>query len=253
MAILGLGLVVLGYVGYLAMLFALRRFTYRTWLFHAVILLGIALAVGGLVVGVGGPAAWIAIVLGLAWFPVTRRELTLVGSARLKLHAGDPLPAFDALRSNGMPITDLDVVARAPALLVLYRGWWCPSTRVLLDELRQDLERLTAAGLSTFAASVDPPDRAAGMQEYVGEGITIMCSFPVEVLDAIGARDRRGAPWYDRLIFGAPAGEIAMPTALVVDASARVVYAFRSRRVDERARPSDIIAALDAPTSNGPS
>jgi peroxiredoxin len=240
-----MSLVLLGYAGYLTMLFALRRFTYRTWLFHAVILVGIALALFGLAVGDTGLPAWIAIGLGLAWFPLTRRELTLVGSDRLTLRAGDRLPQFEALRPDGTPITDRDVVARAPALLVLYRGWWCPSTRALLDELLRDHERLTLAGVTTFAASVDPPARAAGMQEHVGDGITILCNFPVAVLDAIGARDRRGAPWYDRLLFQAPRGEIAMPAALVVDAGGRIVYAFRARRVDDRARPRDILAALE--------
>jgi peroxiredoxin len=245
MGVLGLSVVVLGYVGYLTMLFVLRRFTYRTWLFHAVILVGIFLALLGLAVGDTGLPAWIAIGLGLAWFPLTRGELTLVGSDRLTLQAGDRLPRFAALRPDGTPITDQDVVARAPALLVLYRGWWCPSTRALLDELLRDHARLTAAGLTTFAASVDPPVLAAGMQEHVGDSITIVCSFPVAVLDAIGARDRRGAPWYDRLLFRAPRGEIAMPAALVVDASGRIVYAFRARRVDERARPADIIASFE--------
>lgn len=83
------------------------------------------------------------------------------------------------------------------------------------------------------------------MQEHVGDGITIVCSFPVSVLDAIGARDRRGAPWYDRLVFGAARGDIAMPGALVVDASGRMVYAFRARRVDDRVRPRDILASLE--------
>jgi peroxiredoxin len=240
-----MSVVVIGCGGYLTMLFALRRFTYRTWLFHAVILVGIVLALFGLAVGDTGLPAWIAIGLGLAWFPLTRRELTLVGSERLTLQAGDRLPHFAALRQDGTPITDQDVVARAPALLVLYRGWWCPSTRALLDELLRDLERLTSAGLTTFAASVDPPALAAGMQEHVGDGITIVCSFPVSVLDAIGARDRRGAPWYDRLLFRAPRGDIAMPAALVVDATGRIIYAFRARRVDDRARPRDILASLE--------
>jgi peroxiredoxin len=244
MAILGITVVVLGYVGYLAMLFVLRRFTYRTWLFDAVILLGVGGAVVGLLTDGSGLPGWLAIALGAAWFPVTRRELTLVGSERLAVKAGDRVPAFAAVRADGTPITEGDIVAAAPALLVLYRGWWCPSTRALLDELLRDNERLTAAGLTTFAASVDPPEQAVGLQEHVGDGITIICSFPLEVLDAIGARDRRGAPWYDRLVLRAPRGEIAMPTALVVDPSGRIVYAFRARRVDQRARPDDILASL---------
>jgi peroxiredoxin len=244
MAVLGMSVVVLGYVAYVAMLFALRRFTYRTWLFHAVILLGIVLALVGLAIGDAPLPAWIAIGLGLAWFPLTRRELTIVGSTRLTLETGDRLPRFAALCPDGTPFTDQDVVARAPALLMLYRGWWCPSTRAMFDELHQDHELLARAGVTTFAASVDPPAQAAGMQEHVGDGITIVCSLPVAVLDSIGARDRRGAPWYDRLIFRAPRGDIAMPAALVVDTSGRIAYAFRARRVDEHARPRDILASL---------
>jgi peroxiredoxin len=244
MAIFGVSLVALGYISYLAMLFLFRRFTYRTWLFHAVVLAGIAMAVVGLAGGESAPPAWIAIGLGLVWFPLTRRELTLVGSERLNLRPGDRLPTFTALRSDGTPITDQDVVAQAPAVLALYRGWWCPSTRAQLDELLQDHNQMASAGLTTFAASVDPPEKAAGMQEHVGDRITIISGFPVAVLDAMGARDRRGAPWYDRLLLRAPRGDIAMPATLVVDASGRVVYAFRARRVDDRPRPSDILAVL---------
>jgi peroxiredoxin len=246
MAILGISLVAMGYGSYLAMLFLLRRFTYRTWLFHALILAGIGMAALGLAGGEPALLAWIAIGLGLAWFPLTRRELTLVGSERLNLMPGDRLPTFAALRSDGTPITDQDVVAQAPALLALYRGWWCPSTRAQLDELLQDQQRMVSAGLTTFAASVDPPEQAAGMQEYVNDRITIICSLPVAVLDAIGARDRRGAPWYDRLLFRAPRGDIAMPAALVIDAAGRIVWAFRAGRVDDRPRPSDILAVLKA-------
>ena len=245
MAVVGLCLVAAGYGSYLAMLFVLHRFTYRTWLFDAVILAGIGFATVGLVVGDPPLPAWIAIVLGLVWFPLTRRELALHGSERLNIKPGDRLPTFAAVRLDGTPIDDREVAAHAPALLVLYRGWWCPSTKALLDELRKDHERLAAAGLTIFAASVDPPAQAAGMEGYDRDGISIVCSFPITVLDAIGARDRRGAPWYDRILIGAPAGEIAMPTALVIDASGRIVYAFRARRVDERARPSDILAALE--------
>ena len=244
MAVLGLGLVVLGYGSYLAMLFVLRRFTYRTWLFDAVVLVGTVLAFGGLATGNGGPPAWIAIVLGLAWYPVTRHELTLVGSERLTLTVGDRLPAFTAVLADGTPITDGDMLAKAPALLVLYRGWWCPSTKLTLHEQLEDHARLATAGLTTFAASVDPPEMAVGMQEYVGDAITIVSSFPVDVLEAIGARDRRGAPWYDRLLLHAPKGDIAMPASLVVDASGRIAYAFRASRVDDHARPRDILASL---------
>ena len=244
LAVLGLALVVLAIVAYFGMIFVLVRFSYRTHVFDAIVVAGIVLAAAGLVAGASGPLPWVAIVVGVAWFPVSRRELTLVGSDHLTLCVGDRLPAFEARLADGSPFTDRDLVAGAPLILVLYRGWWCPSTKPLLDAQLEDHAQLAAAGMRTFAASVDAPEMAKSMQDYVGDRATILATFPVEVLDAIGARDRRGAPWYDQLRFRAPKGDIAMPTSLVLDASGRVAYAFRANRVDQRARPRDILASI---------
>ena len=244
LSVLGLALVVLAIVAYFGMIFVLVRFSYRTHVFDAVVVAGIVLAVAGLLAGASGPVPWIAIVVGVAWFPVSRRELTLVGSDHLTLRVGDRLPAFEAELADGTPFTDRDLVAAAPLILILYRGWWCPSSKPLLDAQLEDHDQLSAAGMRTFAASVDSPEMATGMQDYVGDRATILATFPIEVLDAIGARDRRGAPWYDRLWFRAPKGDIAMPTSLVIDASGQVAYTFRANRVDQRARPRDILASL---------
>ena len=77
---LGLTLIILAAGTYLGMIFVLQRFTYRTWLFDAVIVVGLVLASVGLVIGGPSPVALTAIGLGVAWFPLTRRELTLVGA-----------------------------------------------------------------------------------------------------------------------------------------------------------------------------
>jgi hypothetical protein len=116
MAVVGLCLVVAGYGAYLAMLFILHRFTYRTWMFDAAIAVGIGFATVGLFVGDPPLLAWIAIGLGLVWFPLTRRALTLYGSERLTIKPGDRLPSFAALRPDGKALDDQEVVAHAPAI-----------------------------------------------------------------------------------------------------------------------------------------
>jgi peroxiredoxin len=123
-----------------------------------------------------------------------------------------------------------------------------PFEQAQVDELVRGYEQLSEAGLTVFAGSVDTPAEAAPLQQLAGEKITILCGIPTAVLDAIGVCDRRGAPWYDRLLFGAARQEIAMPAALVVDRAGRVLAAHRSRRIDERAWPAEIAAHLEAPT-----
>jgi peroxiredoxin len=240
----GLGLVLLALSSYLVLLFVIHDFTYKTWLFDGVVC-GVILAGVGLVAGGSVARTIFAVVTGLAWFVLTRRELAINGSNRLKVRPGDRLPAFRLLTTDRRVVTDQDLVANAPALLVLYRGWWCPSHKAQLDEIVAAHERLSLAGLSVYAGSVDTPEESQAVQDRVGDKITILCGVPDFLLDEIGVRDERGAPWYDRLIFGAKKQAISMPAAVVVDEGGSIVYAHRSTRVDERPAPDQILSGLN--------
>ena len=244
MEVVGLLLVAVAVVAYLAFVFALHRFTYRTWAFHALAGAGMALAVAGWALGGSRTVALAAILLGVAWFLVARHELKLVGSERLKVRVGDPVPAFTLSRVDGRLFTDHDLLASAPAFLGLYRGWWCPSSKAQMDGLLRDIGRLSDAGLTIFSASVDGPAEAAPMQQHVGDKITILCNLSESFLDDVGVRDQRGAPWYDRILYGAPRRDISMPAALVVGRDGRIVLARRSTRLDDPVPAADVLASL---------
>jgi peroxiredoxin len=214
-------------------------------LFDGVVSLGVTLAGVGLAAGGSAAPTIVAVVSGLAWFVLTRRELALKGSDRLKVRPGDRLPRFRLLTTDRKEVTDQDLVANAPALLVLYRGWWCPSHKAQLDEIVASHQRLSDAGLSVYAGSVDTPEESQPVQDRVGDKITILCGVPNSLLDEIGVRDERGAPWYDRLIFGAKQQAISMPAAIVVDEGGSIVYARRSTRVDDRPAPDQILSGLN--------
>ncbi|MEX0601072.1 MAG: redoxin domain-containing protein [Acidimicrobiia bacterium] len=241
----GFGLALLAVASYLVLLFVIHDFTYSTWLYDGVVALGVISAGVGSMAGGSATATISAMAIGLAWFVLTRRELAIKGSNRLELRPGDRLPGFRLLTTDRREVTDQDLVANAPALLVLYRGWWCPSHKAQLDEILAAHERLARAGLSVYAGSVDSPEESQPVQDRVGDKITILCGVPNSLLDDIGVRDERGAPWYDRLIFGAKNQAISMPAAIVVDERGSIVYARRSTRVDQRPAPDHILSGLN--------
>lgn len=178
------------------------------------------------------------------WFLVSRIELRIVGSKELNLHVGDTMPAMAFLKTDGTQITERDLIANAPALLTLYRGWWCPSSKVQLHKIMENHEHLNKKGVSMYAASVDEPETASAIQEHVGNTITILCSVSEEVLKKVGVLDKKGAPWYDRIIFGAPERPIAMPATIVINKDGKIIFASRSIRVDEGPRVDEILASL---------
>jgi peroxiredoxin len=244
MTALGLLLVVAAALSYLTLVFLLHRFTYRTWMFDAVAGAGMALALIGWALGGSGAPALATMGLGVIWFLVTRHELHLVGSKALSARVGDRVPAFTLSTIDGKPFTEQDLIANAPALLELYRGWWCPTSKAQLDEVAHNYQMLRDAGIKIFGASVDGPAEAAPLQQHVGDKITILCDVSGSLLDDVGVRDQRGAPWYDRLLYGAAHRDICMPAALVVDRTGKIVFAYRSTRLDERAQPADMLDSL---------
>ena len=121
-----------------------------------------------------------------------------------------------------------DLVANAPVLLTMYRGWWCPTNKTQLNEIMENFERLRERGGSIYAASVDEPASAQALQAYVGNKITILCNTSEALLKKIGVFDRRGAPWYDQIILRAPEQPIAMLAALVINTDGKITYTARS-------------------------
>jgi peroxiredoxin len=244
MAPAGLAVVLAAVTAYLILTFGLRR-TYPTWWFDLAVASGTTLAVVG---WIAGGAAWMAlaaIVLEIAWFVLTRWEMRLPGAGRLSVDVGDQIPPFTATTAAGAGFTERDLAAAAPALLVLYRGWWCPYCTTQLDALTEEHQTLRDAGLTVFAISVDTLKETAGLEERYGGIVTFLSDPDGAFLDTLGVRDTRGAPWYDRLLFGAAKQNIAMPGALVVDDTGRIVFSYRSPRIDIRARPQEIIDSME--------
>jgi peroxiredoxin len=222
MTTIGLLIVLAGFVSYVLLLFVIQRFTYKTWVFDSVIVLGLFAALIGWALGGNTTVTLSAFILSMAWFVITRHELKLTGSKHLELQVGHSIPAMNLLTTENRLVTTQDLIAQAPSLLVFYRGWWCPSSKLQLDELVHEYENLDKAGLTVFAASVDSPIEAAPLQKLVGNKITILCNVPESLLDVIGIRDQRGAPWYDRILFGVKKQDIAMPSALVIEPLAKL-------------------------------
>jgi peroxiredoxin len=238
-------IIVLGVlISYLTMIFVLHRFTYKTWIFDVAAGAGMVMGIVSWFQKDGSWLSWSTITLGVIWFLVSRIELRIHGSKELNLRVGDIVPAMTFLKTDGAQFTEKDLIANAPTLLALYRGWWCPSSKVQLDEIMAYYANLNQKGVRIYAASVDEPEMAAPIQEHVGNNITILCDVSEEVLKKIGVLDTRGAPWYDRLIFGAPERPIAMPTTLVINKDGKIIFASRSTRVDDRPRANEILASL---------
>ena len=83
--------------------------------------------------------------------------------------------------------------------------------------------------------SVDPPELSKGLKERLDSELTFLCDIDGVLLDALNIRHQNGSP----------GGDIAYPTAILVDAQGIVRWTFESETYRERAEPEEIFQAIE--------
>lgn len=167
---------------------------------------------------------------------------------------GAKLSSFLLSDELGGPVTVDQLVARGPAVMVFYRGGWCPYCNLALRTYQQELvPQLGAFGATLVAISPQTPDQSMSTAEKDGlefevlsdrdsrlaRRIGIAFEQPEEVLTAqrrlgldLAAVNAQGGTW------------LPMPTVLIVDRDRTVRFIDVQPDYTDRTEVSEIVSAL---------
>ena len=90
--------------------------------------------------------------------------------------------------------------------------------------------------------SVDPPETSRRLKQRLKSRFTFLADPDGVLLDGLGIRHRAGRN---------DGGDIAFPTAVLVDGSGVVRWIFQADTYRERANPEDVFAAVAALSESG--
>ncbi len=101
-------------------------------------------------------------------------------------------------------------------------------------QLDRYYEQISTAGVDLYAVSVDPPETSKGLKARLKSQFTFLCDTEGELLDKLNIRHR-----------GSASGDIAFPTAILVDAGGIVRWTYETDTYRKRARPEEIFRAIE--------
>lgn len=84
--------------------------------------------------------------------------------------------------------------------------------------------------------STDPPEASAALKQRLQSSFTFLSDEQGVLLDALGIRHQAASM---------DGGDIAFPTAILVDGAGIVRWSFQSDTYRERARPQDVFRAVE--------
>ena len=171
------------------------------------------------------------------------------------IKAGDVLEPFTLEDANGTPVSLDQIVESGPAVIMFYRGGWCPYCNLALRTYQQELlPQLDAFGARLVAISPQPPDESLSTVEKAALEFTVLSDPGSRLADRLGiafeqtddvlaAQRKLGLDLTKVNAEGAV--RLPRPTVLVVDQDRTVRFVDVQPDYTARTEVSDIITTLN--------
>ncbi|MGD0197183.1 MAG: peroxiredoxin-like family protein [Solirubrobacteraceae bacterium] len=168
---------------------------------------------------------------------------------------GDVLSDFTLPDATGQDVSLSQLVAAGPAILVFYRGGWCPYCNLALHQYQSELvPQLPSYGATLAAISPQKPDESLSTAEKHDLQFPVLSDSGAHVARALGiafepaedvleAQRALGLDIRDGNVDGSP--ELPMPTVIVVDSDRTVRFVDVQADYTSRTEVSEILAALN--------
>jgi len=174
------------------------------------------------------------------------------------VQTGQMAPKFTVRTVDDEPFVFDPENLDAPAILITFRGGWCPFCNMHLSELKDVVPAIKDKGIDIYFLSGDRPEllyaslKLETQEDIAGLGYTILSDANIDAARAlgiafkasdatIGGREKKGQD-----IEGSSMrnfGVLPVPAVYVIDASGRVTYSFVEPDYKVRLPADDLLQA----------
>jgi peroxiredoxin len=191
-----------------------------------------------------------------AAFTAEQRELAAAGLPAGITAPGQPMPEGKLLDVNGRATTLAEARGGRPAVVVFYRGGWCPYCSITLRTYQARLvPELTARGVALIAVSPQKPDGSLTTQQAKELTYTVLSDPGNQIASQLGIlTGPTGAVAAAQAALGLDLTQVnadgtaglPMPAVVIVDAAGNIRWIDVHPDYTTRSEPGDILAALTA-------
>ena len=157
-----------------------------------------------------------------------------------QLLVGGKLPAFSGTTVDGEPFDSGSLVG-APAVLLFYRGNWCPLCMAQIKEMANRYRDLEALGIRTVLISPQPEELTRKLKAQYDVPFTHVVDDGNAIAEFLGIAVRNGVP------FGIPGGygpDTVLPTLVVCNEKGTILFSDQTDNYRVRPEPDVFLAIL---------
>lgn len=155
---------------------------------------------------------------------------------------GESLPTFTLESSDGLVLSS-ETLDGTPAVLIFYRGNWCPLCMAQVKEMAASYNQLKAMGARVVFVSPQPQSYTAGLAKKFGtDGLEFMRDGGNSAAKILGINARFGTPMGMQVL--GYSSHTVLPTVIIIDASGTVIWTHETDNYRVRPEPETYLAVL---------
>jgi peroxiredoxin len=191
---------------------------------------------------------------------VTRAEKLGTTPEGLGVAKGDPIPSGKAMTVDGKEVELRTLLNGKRAMVVFYRGGWCPFCNYQLRQLTRTHKQFEERRVAIVAISVDSPANASQSKTYHGTSLTLLSDSDLSLHRAFNVTNQVDNAAFERLVgkginlerqSGKQHHTIAVPSIFLVDEKGTVRWRHVDPDFKSRPTPEQLLIAIDE-TFGGP-
>ncbi|MEO6747680.1 MAG: peroxiredoxin-like family protein [Caldimonas sp.] len=190
-----------------------------------------------------------------AVFESATEQLRLSGVEGRALPVGAQMPEVALSDAMGEQVSLRELNARAPLVIVFYRGGWCPYCNLALREWQRLMPDLVRCGGRLVAISPQGPDQTLSTAEKNELAFTVLSDTELVAAKSFGVAFTLATDvveLYSQLGVDLPSinangrWELPISATFVIDREGRVAFAHVEADYRQRAEPSEVLAIVEA-------
>jgi peroxiredoxin len=181
-------------------------------------------------------AAWVAFLLYAYWFSTFGNR-----QPSAKLAVGGKLPNFSVLDANGRTVDSGQLTTR-PAIMIFYRGNWCPLCSAQLKELVARYREISDLGVRVAMISPQPHINTVGLSKIYDAKFDFLTDVGNAAARTLGIENVNGTP-LGMQMFGYD-NDTVLPTVIITGRDGKIVWTHETDNYRIRPEPDTYLEVL---------
>jgi peroxiredoxin len=162
------------------------------------------------------------------------------GNQITEIRVGQIAPDFTARDLNDKEVSLKSLIQGRKAVLLFYRGGWCPFCNKQLAGIARDSQKFIEAGATIVAVSGEEVEKGKALLKKLSLPFILLSDTDFAGIDRYGVRDQD--PHESLKANGIT--RLPKPSAFVIDDTGRVRYKYIGKNAPDRPKNEDLLEAI---------